>query len=72
MSQPLSGLFGGDSVNTSSGFPCLHLTRTLFAVAPIPLPAPEADSRLMAGRSTRHVADAVLPPHGSTVRHLHL
>lgn len=33
---------------------------------------PESDSRLMAGGPTGHVADTVLPPHGSTVCHLHL
>lgn len=46
---------------------------TLCPVCLSPLPKqPEADSRLMAGRPTGHVADAVLPPHGSTVCHLHL
>lgn len=32
----------------------------------------EADSRLMAGWPTGHVAHTVLPPHGSTMCHFHL
>ena len=45
---------------------------TLHPECPVPSPTQTADSRLMARRPTGHVADAVLPPHGSTVRHLHL
>lgn len=58
-----------------------HPLRSLFPT-PIPSTHPalcllflrhrEADSRLMAGWPTGHVADTVLPPHGSTVRNLHL
>lgn len=74
MSQPLSGLFGSELVITSSvvRVPRPQPIHTLHPASLVPSPTQKADSRLMAGRPTGHVADTVLPPHGSTVRHLHL
>lgn len=60
-SHPLWSALPAPSLST-------HSTQSLL----FPSPTQRADSRLMAGRPTGHVADAVLPPHGSTVRHLHL
>lgn len=56
-----------------SVFPAPFPSAPLHPESPVPsLARPEADSRLMAGRPAGHVADAVLPPHCSTVRHLNL
>lgn len=81
MNQPVFGFSRGDSVKTTFRkthaplhFPSTHTHRVLGASlhrSPSTR-SPEADSRLMAGWPTGHVADAVLPAHGSTVCHLHL
>lgn len=76
MSQPLSGcLFGAGKLVITSSVVCSPpptYPHTPPRVSFFLSPTQSADSRLMAGRPTGHVADAVLPPHGSTVRHLHL